>query len=437
MVLLKNFKNIFFVPELAKKLLFTFGVLIVYRIGVYIPVIGVNVDMLKEYLTQHATLGGILQYVDLISGGSLQSSTLFALGIMPYITASIIIQILSMSTPSLEALTKEGEYGRKKINQYTRYVALGLSVMYSLGYAATLEQFNLVLTPGLAFKALFVLSLTVGAMFVMWLGDQISLHGIGNGSSLIMFASIASRIPNDILKTIHEVQIGNITALVALAVFAFYIAIIACIVFLEKGERKVPVQYARRVIGQRVYGGQNTYIPFKINPIGVMPIIFAQAFLQAPLMIGTFLAERFAFFRSFIDWLQPGGLLHSSIEFILIVFFMYLWTSMIYKPSEMADNMRKSGGFILGLRPGKQTADFFDFLLTRLVLVGALYLAALALLPNIVYAIVPVPFHLMGTSLLITVGVALELSAQIESYLIEHRYEGFLTSGRMKAGVVR
>jgi preprotein translocase subunit SecY len=208
-------------------------------------------------------------------------------------------------------------------------------------------------------------------------------------------------------------------------------------VFLEKGERKVPVQYARRVIGQRVYGGQNTYIPFKINPIGVMPIIFAQAFLQAPFMIGTFLAERFSFFRSFIDWLQPGGLLHSSIEFILIVFFMYLWTSMIYKPSEMADNMRKSGGFILGLRPGKQTADFFDYLLTRIVLVGALYLAALALLPNIVHAAVAVPFHLMGTSLLITVGVALELSAQIESYLIEHRYEGFLSSGRMKAGVVR
>jgi preprotein translocase subunit SecY len=438
-VLLKNFKNIFFVPELARKLLFTFGVLIVYRIGVYIPVIGINIDMLRDYMSHHKALGGLLQYIDLFSGGALEQCTLFALGIMPYITASIIIQILSMTTPSLEALAKEGEYGRKLINQYTRYIAIGLSITYSLGYAAVLETYNLVLTPGLAFKILFVLSLTIGAMFVMWLGDQISLHGIGNGSSMIMFAAITARIPNDVLKTINEVQIGNINAVIAFGILLFYLTVIACIVFLEKGERKVPVQYARRVIGQRVYGGQNTYIPFKINPVGVMPVIFAQSILQIPLVIGSFLAARFAFFSVLNEWLRVGGLLHSALEFVLIVFFMYIYTELVFKPADLADNMKKSGGFILGLRPGKQTADFFDYLLTRIVLVGALYLAALALMPNIVYAIVGMPFlfRLGGTSLLIVVGVALELAAQIEAYLIEHRYEGFLTTGRMKTGVVR
>ena len=437
MVLLKNFKNIFFVPELMRKLLFTFGVLIVYRIGVFIPVIGINIDLVREYMGKHQALGGLLQYIDLFTGGALQQCTLFALGIMPYITASIIIQVLSMTMPSLEELSKEGEYGRKKINQYTRYVALGLSVFYSLVYASYLEAYNLVLVPGIAFKALFVLSLTVGAMFVMWLGDQISLHGIGSGSSLIMFAAITARLPSDVLKTVHEVQIGNMSALVALGIFLFYVGITACIVFLEKGERKVPVQYARRVIGQRVYGGQNTYIPFKINPVGVMPVIFASSVLQIPVVIVSFLADRFSMFRGLTDWFALGGLLHSSLEFLLIVFFMYFYTELVFKPADMADNMKKSGGFILGLRPGKQTADFFDYLLTRIVLVGALYLAALALLPNILYATLAMPFYLTGTSLLIVVGVALELSAQIESYLIEHRYEGFLETGRMKSGVVR
>ena len=437
MVLLKNFKNIFFVPELMRKLLFTFGVLIVYRRGVFIPVIGINIDLVREYMGKHQALGGLLQYIDLFTGGALQQCTLFALGIMPYITASIIIQVLSMTMPSLEELSKEGEYGRKKINQYTRYVALGLSVFYSLVYASYLEAYNLVLVPGIAFKALFVLSLTVGAMFVMWLGDQISLHGIGSGSSLIMFAAITARLPSDVLKTVHEVQIGNMSALVALGIFLFYVGITACIVFLEKGERKVPVQYARRVIGQRVYGGQNTYIPFKINPVGVMPVIFASSVLQIPVVIVSFLADRFSMFRGLTDWFALGGLLHSSLEFLLIVFFMYFYTELVFKPADMADNMKKSGGFILGLRPGKQTADFFDYLLTRIVLVGALYLAALALLPNILYATLAMPFYLTGTSLLIVVGVALELSAQIESYLIEHRYEGFLETGRMKSGVVR
>lgn len=437
MILLKNFKNIFYIAELRKKILFTLGILAIDRLGTYIPVIGVNIPMLGEYMKKATGVGGLLSYLDIFSGGALSKSTLFALGIMPYITASIMMQILGMSVPYFEQLLKEGDYGRKVINQYTRYLALGLSIMYSYGYATYLEKATLALAPGWGFRFVFVLSLTVGSLFVMWLADQISLYGIGNGSSMIIFAGIVSRFPEYIVRTKALIEVGTLESWQALLILAIFIAITACIVFLEKGERKIPVQYARRIVGQRVYGGQSTYIPFKINTAGIMPVIFASSVLQMPATIALLLSERFAFFRWLASALNPGTTIFNGLEFGLIVFFSFLYTALIFNPDELAENIKKSGGFIPGLRPGKKTAEFFNYILTRIGLVGAVYLAGLALIPNIMYAVFRMPFYLGGTSLLIVVGVALETSAQVESYLIEHRYEGFLTTGRMKSRVGR
>lgn len=432
MVLLSNFINIFFVPELRKKVLFTLGVLIIYRLGAHIPVIGIDVTALKAMMDQASGLGGLFSYIDLFSGGMLRECTLFALGIMPYITASIMMQMLSMTVPSLELLQKEGEYGRKIINQYTRYLTFAVSIAQSIGLAFILERNHLVLDPGWGFRLMLILSLTVGSMFVMWLGEQISLFGLGNGSSMIIFAGIVARLPEDALKSIYQVQQGLMNGWITLFLVLLFIAIAACIVFLEKGERKIPVQYTRRVVGQKVYGGQSTYIPFKINVPGVMPVIFASAVLNIPMFAAAMLSEKFALFKWISQSMVPTGILYNVIEFVLIIFFSFFYTALVYNPDELADNMKKSGGFIPGIRPGRQTSDFFNYILTRIGLIGAIYLATLALLPNILRMFVQLPFNLGGTSLLIVVGVALDTAAQIESYLIEHRYEGFLTTGRMK-----
>lgn len=433
MVLLSNFINIFFVPELRKKVLYTLGVLVIFRLGAHIPVIGIDVAALRAMMEQASGLGGLFSYIDLFSGGMLRECTLFALGIMPYITASIMMQMLSMTVPSLELLQKEGEYGRKIINQYTRYLTFGVSIAQSLGLAFILERNHLVIDPGMGFRLMLVLSLTVGSMFVMWLGEQISLFGLGNGSSMIIFAGIVARLPEDALKSIYQVQQGLVNGWLTLFLALLFIAIAACIVFLEKGERKIPVQYTRRVVGQKVYGGQSTYIPFKINVPGVMPVIFAGAVLNIPMFAAAMLSEKFALFKWISQSMVPTGILYNVIEFVLIIFFSFFYTALVYNPDELADNMKKSGGFIPGIRPGRQTSEFFNFILTRIGLIGAIYLATLALLPNILRMMgLPLPFNLGGTSLLIVVGVALDTAAQIESYLIEHRYEGFLTTGRMK-----
>lgn len=436
MVLLKNFGNIFKIPELTQKLLFTFGVLIVYRIGTLIPVIGINVPMLAQYMSTASTFKGFLNFFDTVSGGALEYCAIFALGIGPYITASIMMQMLSMTIPSLEAMMKEGDYGRKIINQYTRYLTLALSVGYSIAYASYLSNLNattvpgLVINPGWGFIFLFTLSLTVGAIFTMWLGEQISLFGIGNGSSMIIFGSIVARFPG------MFGQILNLNPIKALGIIVIFIIISALIVFLEKGDRKIPVQYARRIIGQRVYGGQSTYIPFKINTAGVMPVIFASSLIRIPILFIGFLADKLTFLKPISDALTKGNIsysvLYNVLEFGLIIFFTFFYTAIAFNPTELADNIKKSGGFIPGIRPGKQTADFFDFILTRIGLVGAIYLGLLAIAPNVVGGFLNLPFAVSGTSLLIMVGVALELSAQIEAYLIEHRYEGFLSTGRMK-----
>ncbi len=436
MMLIKNFRNIFSIPELRRKLLFTLGVLVVSRLGTFIPVIGVNVPLLGEYMRGASMLGGLLQYLDIFSGGNLGQATLFALGIGPYITASIMMQMLGMTIPYLEQLSKEGDFGRRVISQYTRYLAVGLSIVYSMAFAILLESKGLALSPGLGFKFIFVLSLTVGCLFVMWLGEQISLFGIGNGSSMIIFSGIVARFPEYIIKTKAMVDAGSMEVWQSLLLIVLFVLICACIVFLEKGERKIPVQYARRVVGQRVYGGQSSYIPFKINVSGVMPVIFAQTILGLPLTLATFLSS-YAIFRYFLEWFAPNGPLYMAFDFLLIIFFSFVYTALVFKPEELAENIQKSGGFVPGIRPGNKTAQFFNYILTRIGLVGAVYLALLALSPGLVNLILRIPFFIGGTSLLIVVGVALETASQIEAYLIEHRYEGFLTTGRLKNKVAR
>lgn len=437
MIHLSNFINIFYVSELRKKILFTLGILIIYRLGTHIPVVGIDVGALKALMDQASSLGGLFSYIDLFSGGALSQCTLFALGIMPYITASIMMQMLTMTVPSLELLQKEGEYGRRIINQYTRYLTFAVSIAQGMGYAFILERNNLVVEPGWGFRFLFILSLTVGSMFVMWLGEQISLFGLGNGSSMIIFAGIVARIPEDLFKSLYQVQQGLMNGYIMVLLILLFIAIAACIVYLEKGERKIPVQYTRRVVGMKVYGGQSTYIPFKINVPGVMPVIFAGAVLNIPMFVSAMLSEKFAIFKWVSESMIPTGILYNAIEFVLIIFFSFFYTALVYNPDELADNMKKSGGFIPGIRPGRKTAEFFNFILTRIGLIGAIYLAILAILPNILNMFVRMPLNLGGTSLLIVVGVALDTAAQIESYLIEHRYEGFLTTGRMKMRGVR
>lgn len=433
MVILNNFKNIFNIAELRKKLFFTLGILIIHRLGTFIPAIGINVPMLGEYMKRATNLGGFLSYLDIFSGGALTQCAIFSLGIGPYITASIMMQMLGMSVPYFEQLAKEGEYGRKIMNQYTRYLTVVLSVVYSFGYAVALEHQGLVFNPGLGFKLLFVLTLTTGCLVVMWLSELISMFGLGNGSSMIIFAGIVVHFPEYFIKVKESISAGALSGWQAFLILAIFVLLTACIVFLEKGERKIPVQYARRVVGQRVYGGQSSYIPFKINSAGVMPVIFATAILQAPLFLTTMLSEKAEIFRKLSELMGRGGLLFSVLEFGLIIFFSFYYTALIFNPDEMAENIKKSGGFLPGIRPGKKTAEFFNYILTRIGLVGSIYLGCLALAPNILHAFIRMPFYLQGTSLLIVVGVALEMAAQIESYLIENKYEGFLTTGRFKS----
>lgn len=431
MVLLKSFRNIFKISELRSKIFFVLVVLVINRLGTYIPVIGVNVSKLAEILQQKAGVGGLLSYFDLFSGGALGRCTVFALGISPYITASIMLQILGMTLPSFEQLMKEGEYGRKIINQYTRYVTLGLSLIYSFSFALFLESNGLVLFPGWAFRFVFMLTLSAGSMIVMWMGDQISMHGIGNGSSMIIFAGIVSGYPTSVLKLVHMVREGQVHVIMALLVLAVFLAVTALIVFLEKGERKVPIQYTRRIVGNKMFAGQGTYIPFKINSAGVMPVIFSMTILKFPLMIASLLSSRLPFLQEVVSAFYNGPLYHVS-EFILVILFSFVYTALAVNPEELAEHIRKGGGFIPGLRPGKNTANYFNYILTRVGLVGAIYLATLAVLPAVLQKAFGIPFDQSGTSMLIVVGVALELSNQIESYLIERKYEGFLSSGRVK-----
>ncbi len=431
-ILLRNLKNIFLVPDLRKKLLFTLGVLAIYRFGAHVPIPGINSFMLKSIIGTGAA-GGLFAYLDLFSGGALRNFSIFALGMIPYINASIMMQLLTIMLPSLEQLSKEGEYGRRIINQYTRYLAFGLSIIQSLGVAVFIESRpGLALSPGWSFRLTTILIVSVGALVVMWLGEQINAHGIGNGSSMIIFAGIISALPRAVLQVIGDIQIGQSDPLVGVLLLLITIGVVVCVVFLEKGERKIPVHYAKRVVGQRVYGGQSSYIPLKINSAGVIPVIFASSVIGMPLMLVQMFAARYPALGGIGEWMGYGTFLHSALTAALIIFFAFFYTAIIFNPAELADNIRKSGGFIPGIRPGRRTAEFFDHILTRVGFPGAVYLAMLAILPRIIRNAFFFPVMFDGVSLLIVIGVALDTSAQIESYLIERKYEGFLASGRLK-----
>lgn len=458
MALVDTFRNILAIPDLRRRLLFVFGLLAVYRIGSNIPTPGIDPGALLEFMeTLRDTLFG---FANTFTGGSLERVAIFALGIMPYITASIILQLLTVVWPYLEKLSKEGELGRKKITQYTRYGTVVISIVQSTGIAFWLQTQSspsgaaLVPNPGIGFVLMTVLTLTTGCAFVMWLGEQISERGIGNGISLIIFAGIVVGLPGAIGTVLSGLQTGSMTILKIVVLCLFMLLVVAFIVFMERAQRRIPVQYAKRVVGRRVYGGQNTYLPLRVNTGGVIPVIFASSVVMVPsTLAGLVQTEWMQRIQDAIQWGQP---LYYLLYVVAIVFFCFFYVSIIFNPVDTAENMRKYGGFIPGIRSGKRTADYIDKILTRLTLVGAVYLAAVSVLPEFLIAGVKVDglpfvgdtldsvlptwitqgmginFFFGGTSLLIVVGVAMDLVQQIESQLVMRNYEGFMKRGRIR-----
>ncbi len=429
---LQNLQNVTKIPELKRRLLVTFGLLAAYRLGAHVPTPGVDGDALSRFFD--SVQGTLLGLVDLFSGGNLRRLTVFALGIMPYISASIILQLLTVVVPALERLAKEGEAGRKKITQYTRYGTIGLSAFQSLFIAIGLESMNdpsggtLVPFAGWGFRLLTMVTLTAGTALIMWLGEQISEKGIGNGISLIIFAGIVVRIPSALMATWTLLSTGELKPLVLVGVLALMVGVTAAVVIMQEGQRKIPVQYAKRVVGRRVYGGQSTHIPLRINTAGVIPVIFASSIILFPATLARFVPTWWM--QAVADSLSPGPLPRASLYYLLymsfIVFFTYFYTAIVFNPDDLADNMKKYGGFIPGVRPGKKTAEFIDRTLTRITLPGAIFLALISVLPDFLIRAFNVPFFFGGTSLLIVVGVALDTVRQMESHLLMRHYEGFL-----------
>jgi len=422
------------IPELRRRVLFTLIMLAVYRIGVQIPTPGINGEALSAFFTQNA--GTLFGMFNMFSGGALENFSIFALGIMPYISASIIIQLLTVVIPQLEALKKEGEAGNRKITQYTRYGTVVLSVIQGTFIATGLQGMTgpggeaIVLEPGLQFKLMTMLTLTSGTAFIMWLGEQMTERGIGNGISLIIFAGIVARGPAAIVNSIQLVQAGEISMFFVPFLVLFMLGIIAIIVFFETSQRRIPIQYAKRVVGRKVYGGQSSHLPLKINVSGVIPPIFASSIMMFPATIGSFIQ---------IDWVQrisaamsPGTIYYYICYIAMIVFFCFFYTAVTFKPEDVAENLKKNGGFVPGVRPGKRTAEFIDRVLTRLTVVGAIYLSAVCVLPTLLISQFNIPFFFGGTALLIVVGVGIDTISQIESHLHMRNYEGFMKQGKVK-----
>ena len=431
--MLKKFQDIFSIPELKRRILFTVGLLIVYRIGGHITAPGVNPIALKAFFQNQQ--GTIFALYDLFAGGNLRRATIFALGIMPYISASIIIQLLQAVIPYFEKLAKEGEEGRKKITQYTRYGTVGLALVQSVGISIFLESMNVggmpvVPSGGIPFKLLTMITLTAGTIFVMWLGEQISERGIGNGISLIIMIGIIARYPTDFLNTWRALQLGQITPLRLVLLLVIMVFVIGAVILITQGQRRIPVQYAKRIVGRRVYGGRSQYIPLRVNTAGVIPIIFAQSIMVFPTTIATFLKADFM--DTFRLWLSPGSWLYISIYALIIIFFTYFYTAIVLNPVDLAENMRKYGGFIPGIRPGKRTSDYIDGILSRVTLPGAVFLAFIAILPDIMMRRGGLPFYFGGTGLLIVVGVMLDTLQQIETHLLMRHYDGFMKKGRLR-----
>ncbi len=456
--MLEKLANVFRIPDLRKRILFTLGLLAVYRLGGHIPTPGINADKLAQFFDQNR--GSFLGFVDLFSGGQLRRLTVFALGIMPYITASIILQLMTVVYEPLAKLQKEGELGRKKITQWTRYLTLGLSAVQSLGIAFTLErQPDFVINPGIGFVLMTMLTLTTGSVFIMWLGEQITERGVGNGMSLLIFAGIVVGLPKavaDLAQKVSSQAWGAFTVPAMLMLIVLMVAVVAFIVFVERSERRIPVQYAKRVVGRKIMGGQSTHLPLRVNSGGVMPVIFASSILTLPQTAGALFKDN-RYFGPMLRALQWGEPLYTVLYAVGIIFFAYFYVSIIFNPTEVADNMRKYGGFIPGIRPGARTANYINDILTRITLVGALYLILISFipewmiaglrlnhlwgpvgafferLPNWVTNGLGVNFYFGGTSLLIVVGVAMDTINQVESQLVMRHYEGFTPrSGRVR-----
>ncbi len=422
------------VPELRKRVGFTLFMLAVYRVGVQIPTPGINVNALASFFER--TRGTLFGMFNMFSGGALQKMSVLALGIMPYISAAIILELLTVAVPYLEQLKKEGESGRKKINQYTRYSTVALSLIQGFGIAFGLESMTapggtpVVAHPGWAFRVFTALTLMAGTVFLMWVGEQITERGIGNGISLIIFAGIVARMPSAIYNSFSLMQTGEIHPAFMFILLVMMLAVVAFICYMERAHRRIPIQYARRVVGRKVYGGQSSHLPLKVNTAGVIPPIFASSLIMFPATIANFI--RVPWMQHIARALMPGSLSYETIYVVLIIFFCYFYTAITYDPVDMADNLKKYGGYIPGIRPGRRTAEYIDRVLSRIILIGAIYVAAVCVLPSILIAKFNVPFYFGGTALLIVVGVAMDTMGQLESHLITRNYEGFMQTGRVK-----
>src|SRR5215831_2989477 len=444
--------NVFRVPDLRKRIMFTLAMLAVYRLGGHIPTPGINADKLQQFFEQNR--GTFLGFVDLFSGGQLRRLTIFALGIMPYITASIILQLLTVVYEPLAKLQKEGELGRKKITQWTRYLTVLLSALQSLGIAISLQKSgDFVVHPGMGFILMTMLTLTTGSAFIMWLGEQITDRGIGNGMSLLIFAGIVVGFPKGVLDLIVKIQHNELGLIATILLITMMVLVVAAIVFVERGQRRIPVQYAKRVVGRRMYGGQTTHLPLRVNTSGVIPVIFASSIIAFPQTLASMFQANNPWMQSVSEQLHWGMPLYNLLYVTFIIFFCYFYTAIVFNPDDVAENMRKYGGFIPGIRPGKKTAEHLDHILGRITFGGAIYLALIALLPEFLIAgfkVAPIPvigprfdmfltdnglgwiteglhlnFYFGGTSLLIVVGVAMDTIAQIEAQLIMRHYDGF------------
>ncbi len=431
-----SFANFAKATELKKRIWFTLGALIIYRLGTYIPIPGIDPAILEDIFRQQA--GGILGMFDMFAGGAFGRMTIFALNIMPYISAMIIMQLLTAVSPYFEQLKKEGEPGRKKINQYTRYGTVLLAALQAYGISVGLEgmtgsQGSAVLDPGVFFRATTVITLVGGTIFLMWLGEQVTARGVGNGISLIIFAGIVANLPAALAGTLELGRTGALSAIFIVALLVLAVAVITFIVFIERAQRRVVVQYPKRQVGNRMFGGEASHIPLKINTAGVIPPIFASSLLLLPITVAGFSSQQGP------DWLGDitalmgrGQPAYLFIYGALIVFFAFFYTSVVFNPVETADNLKKYGGFIPGIRPGKNTADHLDYILTRLTVVGAIYLTAVSILPEILISQYAVPFYFGGTSLLIVVTVTMDTVAQVQSHLIAHQYEGLIKKSRLR-----
>lgn len=426
--------NIFKIPELRNRILFTAGVLIAYRIGSHVPTPGIDASALSEVFTRAA--GTLFGFFDVFAGGALSRASIFALGIMPYIDASIILQLLAVVVPAIERLQKEGAEGRKKITQYTRYGTVLIALIQGMGISIGLEGVSVegrmvVVEPGWGFRIMTTLTLTAGSVLLMWMGEQISERGIGNGISLLIFAGIIVRVPEAILGTFTLLRTGEMKVYIFLFLLVLMVLVVAGVIVMTLGQRPIPVQYAKRVVGRRVYGGQSTHIPLRVNTAGVIPVIFAISIVVLPATVAQFIPHPWV--QAMADLLSPGRFTYFFLYGVSIVFFTYFYTAIIFNPADVAENLKKYGGFIPGIRPGAKTAEFIEKVLDRITFVGAIYLALISILPELLILWANVPFFFGGTSLLIVVGVALDTVQQIEAHLLMRHYEGFLKKGRVKS----